>query len=125
MSSRPRLVAAAAVALVVTAAGYSCAPAAQTCPAGQVAEWDDDGLECEPDANGNGIDDEDEGGHGSSSHVRIRPQTTRPVSPSSSPTYTASPRPIKPSTLPITTDSRADRASDRRSPPSRRSTTTK
>lgn len=30
------------------------------CPQGQVAEYDDDGYECEPDADGNGVDDEED-----------------------------------------------------------------
>lgn len=32
-----------------------------TCGPGLVLEVDDDGQECEPDTNGNGIDDENEG----------------------------------------------------------------
>lgn len=35
-------------------------PPPPTCAANQVAEWDADGWECEPDRNHNGRDDEDD-----------------------------------------------------------------
>lgn len=59
--TRRRRVAAIASAVILAGGGIgltaSCAP---TCPEGQVAEWDDDGYECEPDVNGDGVDDEDD-----------------------------------------------------------------
>lgn len=119
----------AGVVLAVTVAG--CAhgpsrPARPVCGPLQVAEWDDDGLECEPDVNPrNGIDDEDDRRHGRTSHVLTRPQTTRPVLPSSSSTHTASQRPISSATRRSTTSGRADRADGSRSSLSRRSTTTR
>lgn len=121
--------ASAGVVLAVTVAG--CAhgpsrPAPRVCGPLQVAEWDDDGWECEPDVNPrNGIDDEDDRRHGRTSHVLTRPQTTRPVLPSASSTQAGSDRPISSATRRSTTAGRADRASGSRSSLSRRSTTTK
>lgn len=40
--------------------GVTACSTEPNCPAGQVAEFDDDGWECEPDANQNGVDDEEE-----------------------------------------------------------------
>jgi hypothetical protein len=31
-----------------------------SCPTGYVVEYDDDGYECEPDSDGNGVDDEED-----------------------------------------------------------------
>ncbi|EFC78998.1 hypothetical protein FrEUN1fDRAFT_7880 [Parafrankia sp. EUN1f] len=128
-----RLTSAAAVALVVAAAGCgstpsrpSPRPAPPLCLAGQVAEWDDDGWECEPDVNPrNGIDDEDDRRHGRTSHVLTRPQTTSPRLPSARSTQTASQRPISSATRRSTTAGGADRASERRSSPSSRRVTTR
>ena len=63
--SRRRLAALAAVpvAAVLLAAPAGCGdsrPPAPVCGYQQVAEYDGDGWECEPDLNGNGVDDEDD-----------------------------------------------------------------
>lgn len=62
MKAAPALALALAAALAAGCGEPTYArPAPPHCPAGQVAEWEeDDGWECEPDENGNGIDDEDD-----------------------------------------------------------------
>lgn len=54
---------ASALAVAILAAGCDRAehrPPPPVCGAFQVAEYDDDDWECEPDANRNGVDDEDD-----------------------------------------------------------------
>lgn len=61
MRIRRRFVAAAAAAVLAGGGiAFTTACEAPSCPEGTVSEYDDDGYECEPDEDGNGIDDEDQ-----------------------------------------------------------------
>lgn len=51
--------------LVGTAACQTTPRSVLVCAENEVLEVDEDGEECEPDENGNGIDDENEGEEGS------------------------------------------------------------
>jgi hypothetical protein len=55
---RPIAALAAALAFVGGTALTACNTGEPDCPKGQVAEYDDDGWECEPDEDGDGRDDE-------------------------------------------------------------------
>lgn len=55
---RPLVAIAAAAALVGGVTLTACNDTGPACPSGQVAEYDDDGWECEPDEDGDGLDDE-------------------------------------------------------------------
>lgn len=58
-----KIIAAAVIAifaLVFSAAACNNDGVGFSCPAGQVVEYDDDGYECESDANNNGVDDEED-----------------------------------------------------------------
>lgn len=48
-----------AVALVLGTSACGAGTPSISCPAGTVVEYDDDGAECEPDADGDGVDDEE------------------------------------------------------------------
>ena len=53
-----KIIGVALAALLSLGTVTACGP--PNCPAGQVAESDDDGWECEPDEDGNGRDDEED-----------------------------------------------------------------
>lgn len=55
---KTKRIAAALLAATLLGGGAIACNGKPSCPAGQVAEYDDDGWECEPDENGDGEDDE-------------------------------------------------------------------
>lgn len=81
-----------AVALLATGCGSTKqTPQITSCPVGQVLEIDNDGAECEPDVNRNGIDDEDDRARG----IVVIPVPTRPASTPSKPKPSVSPAPTR------------------------------
>lgn len=59
---KPELIIVGVIAALSIMVGFAACNggAGPTCQPGYVAEYDDDGWECEPDSDGNGVDDEED-----------------------------------------------------------------